>query len=123
MVDKQFRFQDMEIWRRGAGVSRQLFALADRLDERRFYRFAEQFRSAALSITNNIAEGAGSTSAADFAHFLNMARRSLFEVVNMLVLFSEQGHWTRSEIDGIIRELEEQSRMLLAFRRTLKRMD
>jgi len=62
MAEKQFRFQDLEIWQRGAALSRPLFALADQLDERKRYRFAEQLRAATLSITNNIAEGSGSTS-------------------------------------------------------------
>jgi four helix bundle protein len=45
----------MEIWQRAADVSRPLFKLADKLDERRYHRFAEQLRAAVLSITNNIA--------------------------------------------------------------------
>ena len=55
MSDKQFRFQDLEIWRRGAEVSGKLFQLADELEKRRLFRFAEQLRGATLSITNNIA--------------------------------------------------------------------
>jgi four helix bundle protein len=68
MNDKQFRFQDLEIWVRGAKFSPELFNLAGKLDKRRFFRFAEQLRSATLSITNNIAEGSGSVSDTDFAN-------------------------------------------------------
>jgi len=53
--EKQFRFQDLEIWRRGAKISGKLFQLADELEKRRLFRFAEQLRGATLSITNNIA--------------------------------------------------------------------
>jgi hypothetical protein len=49
MAEKHFRFQDLEIWQRGAALSRRLFALADQLDERKRYRFAEQLRAATLS--------------------------------------------------------------------------
>ena len=77
----------MEIWQRGAAISGPLFRLADGLEQKRMHRFAEQLRAAVLSITNNIAEGSGSTSAAEFANFLNIARRSVFEVANMLRLF------------------------------------
>lgn len=41
-------------------------------------------RAATLSITNNIAEGSGSVSDIDFANFLNTARRSTFEVANVI---------------------------------------
>ena len=120
MNEKQFRFQDLTIWERGAEVSGPLFKLADGLEQRRLFRFAEQLRAATLSITNNIAEGSGSASAADFANFLNIARRSVFEVANMLMLLVREGHFQASDTVVLLRELEEQSRMILAFRRTLK---
>jgi len=120
MSEKQFRFQDLEIWQRGAAISGKLFKLADKLDERRYYRFAEQLRAATLSITNNIAEGSGSVSDTDFANFLNIARRSIFEVANMLIIFTREGYLTDADISGAVDELAEQSKMILAFRRRLK---
>ena len=63
---------------------------------------------------------AGSVSAGDFANFLNIARRSVFEVANMLSLFAREGYWTEEQVSGLLGELEQQSRMILAFRRTLK---
>lgn len=120
MKDNQFRFEGMEIWRRAAGISSQLFRLASELDQRRHYRFGEQLRSATLSITNNIAEGSGSVSKEEFAHFLNIARRSVFEVANILTLLTREEYWRNEDVPGLLAELAEQSRMLLAFRRTLK---
>jgi four helix bundle protein len=118
--DKQFRFQDLTIWQRGALLSDPLFQLADQLERKRLYRFAEQLRGATLSVTNNIAEGAGSVSRADFAHFLNMSRRSVFEVANILLLLVRQNHCASEEADRILQQLEEESRMILAFWRRLK---
>lgn len=83
------------------------------------FRFAEQLRSAVLSITNNIAEGSGSSSNKEFAHFVNIARRSTFEVVNMLLIFERQGICPRELIEPWLTELESISRMLEAFRKRL----
>ena len=118
--EKQFRFQDFEIWTRGADVGSKLFRLADDLEKRHLFRFAEQLRGAAMSITNNIAEGSGSLSDTDFANFLNIARRSVFEVANILLLLSKDGYLKNEEVKPLLSELEEESRMILAFRRTLK---
>jgi four helix bundle protein len=120
MNEKQFRFQDMEIWRHAADFSSQLFRLAEQLDEGRLYRFGEQLRAATLSITNNIAEGSGSLSEIDFANFLNMARRSTFEVANMLLLLGNNGYLQDVEISQVLSLLEKESKMLHAFIRTLK---
>jgi len=120
LEEKRFRFQDLEVWQRAVRLSATLFALADRLEKRRRFRFAEQLRSATLSITNNIAEGSGSASQAEFAHLLNISRRSVYEVANMLHLFAHEKLLTHEEIGHHLAELEEQSRMLNAFIRTLR---
>src|ERR671924_848365 len=107
MSEKQFRFQDLEIWQRGASVSGELFRVADKLEERRLFRFADQLRGAALSITNNIAEGSGSLSDADFANFLNMSRRSVFEVASILLILAKDHYLPTEKIQPLLSELEE----------------
>src|ERR1700693_5059735 len=115
MNEKQFRFQDLEVWKRAAEFSPELFRLADQLEARHLFRFAEQLRAATLSITNNIAEGSGSTSKIDFANFLNMARRSTFEVANILFLLRDAVSLKNFDLPSTISELEQESRMLIAF--------
>ena len=120
MSETQFRFQELEIWRRGADIGSNLFRLADGLEKRRLFRFAEQLRGAGLSITNNIAEGSGSASDTDFANYLNMSRRSVFEVANILMMLAKDSYLRNEEVQPLLSEVEEESRMILAFRRTLK---
>jgi four helix bundle protein len=119
-MEKQFRFQDLEIWQKAAGLSGAVFAMEDALDEKRKFRFAEQLRAAVLSISNNIAGGSGSVSKVDFATFLNTARRSVFEVANILIILSRQKYLAAPEIEPMLRELEDESRMILGFIRHLK---
>jgi four helix bundle protein len=120
MQSKLFRFQDFEVWKRAAEFSPRLFDLADKLDRARKYRFAEQLRAAVLSITNNIAEGSGSSSDIDFANFLNTARRSTFEVANILILLGQNGYFADVDVSETLSALEEESKMLLAFMKNLK---
>ena len=49
----KFRFMDLEIWRDSIEIAEKLFDLADKLEARRFYRFAEQLRGSGLSMSNN----------------------------------------------------------------------
>jgi len=121
MEEPSFRFENMQVWKRAADLTGNLFKMSEKLDERRYYKFAQQLRAATLSITNNIAEGSGSASDVDFANFLNTARRSLFEVANMLIVFTREKYLAAAETSVIMPELVEQSRMLHAFRQSLKR--
>jgi four helix bundle protein len=85
----------------------------------RRYRFAEQLRAAALSISNNIAEGAGSSSKKDFRNFLNFARRSAFECANMLLIFKRQRMAEESETRALLDELSQVCRMITGLSRSL----
>ncbi len=65
-MEKQFRFQDLRVWQVAIEVANDLLDIADSLEKKRLYRFAEQLRGAGMSISNNIAEGSGSSSKKDF---------------------------------------------------------
>jgi len=119
MKNDQFRFENMDIWIRAVDISGPVFEIADQLDVNKKYRFAEQLRSAMLSISNNIAEGSGSVSDKDFSHFLNIARRSIFEVASMLLVFHKH-HYIADRPTGILAELIQLSKMTYAFRKTLR---
>jgi four helix bundle protein len=62
----RFRFQDLEIWQLAIDIADRLFDIADELDRKRLYRFAEQLRGAGMSMSNNISEGSGSSSKKEF---------------------------------------------------------
>ena len=98
----------------------QLDEVAEQLDERRKYRFAEQLRSAGLSISNNIAEGSGSNSTPDFRKFLFIARKSAFECASMLLVFKRRDYLNAALADQLVTELEEICKMIVSFSRTLK---
>jgi four helix bundle protein len=94
--------------------------LADELEKRRLYRYAEQLRGAGLSLTNNIAEGSGSCHIQEFRQFLNIARRSLFEDASMLLVFESLGFFDSCEIDGLLTDCDLLSRKIMSFSRSLK---
>ena len=48
-----FRFENLEIWKKSIDIGRQLFKIADDLEKKHLYRFADQLRGAGLSMSNN----------------------------------------------------------------------
>jgi four helix bundle protein len=98
----KFRFQDLKIWQLAIQIANELFDVADGLENKKLYRFAEQIRGAAMSISNNIAEGSGSSSKKEFIQFLNMARRSIFENANILILLQKRSLITDEFLEKIL---------------------
>jgi four helix bundle protein len=75
----KFRFQDLKIWELAIQIADELFDIADGLDQKRLYRFAEQLRGAGMSMSNNIAEGSGSSSKKEFKEMKYAMRYALCE--------------------------------------------
>ncbi len=115
-----FRFEDFEIWQEAIGISNDLFDISDELDKKRLFRFAEQLRGAALSISNNIAEGSGSFSDKEFANFLNIARRSVFECANILIILRMRNLIKLEVKEQLFNRLDLLSRKITNFRKSLK---
>jgi len=117
----KFRFEDLDIWKLGKEIGDELFDLADLLESKKKFRFAEQLNSAAMSITNNIAEGSGSFSDKDFAHFLNISRRSIFECANILAIMLMRGYIDEEKKSSLFDKLDHLSSMIVNFRTKLLR--
>lgn len=116
----KFRFQDLEIWKLAIEIANELFDIADELEIRKLYRFAEQLRAAGMSMSNNIAEGSGSVSNNEFHQFLNIARRSTFENANILILLEMRALITEKNLDSLLDRLDRLCRQITNFQRTLK---
>jgi len=114
-----FRFENMDIWKDAISISDMLFDYADMAEERKFFRFAEQLRAATMSISNNIAEGSGSFSDKEFASFLNIARRSVFECANILQIFMRRKLITAEEKNQLYLQLISLSKKITNFRKAI----
>jgi len=120
MILRKFRFEDLEIWQMAIAIGDEMYDIADYLEELKKYRFAEQLRGAAMSISNNISEGSGSSSKAEFHQFLNYSKRSCYECVNILIIFMRRGYITEQRKKELFDRLEELSRKITNFQKTLK---
>ena len=116
----KFRFMDLEIWQDAIAIGARLFDLADELESKRLYKFAEQLRGSGLSMSNNIAEGAGSNSKREFSSFLNFARRSTFENANVLIVMEKRKLADERDVTMLLQELDRLCRKITNFQKTLR---
>ncbi|MGD8521280.1 MAG: four helix bundle protein [Desulfobacterales bacterium] len=116
----KFRFQNLKIWQFAIEIADDLFDIADELERKKLYRFAEQMRASGMSMSNNIAEGSGSSSKKDFNNFLNIARRSAFENANILIILERRSLIDAARLDKLLTDLNILCRQITNFRKTLK---
>lgn len=116
----KFRFQDLKIWQLAIEIANELFDIADELEKKKLFRFAEQLRASGLSMSNNIAEGSGSDSKKDFSKFLNIARRSTFENANVVIILRMRKLISEQTQDRLLDRLDRLCRQITSFQKTLK---
>jgi len=117
----KFRFQDLRIWQLAIEIADELFDQADQLEDRKLYRFAEQLRASGMSMSNNIAEGSGSSSKKEFIQFLNVARRSTFENANILILLRMRNLVTEERLEELLGKLDSLCRQITNFQKSLQK--
>lgn len=120
MLVRKFRFEDLDIWKISIEIGDSLFDIADAIELRKLYRFAEQLRGAGMSISNNIAEGSGSASKKEFYQFLNYAKRSCYECANILILLQRRNYVSEEMKQSLFNRLEELSRKITNFQKSLE---
>ena len=75
-----------------------MYALTRRLPDSEKYDLASQIRRAAVSLTNNIAEGHGRFHYPDQIRFIRHAHRSLEELVDDLNICSDENYLPADEV-------------------------
>ena len=116
----KFRFQDLQIWKMAIEIADELFDIADVLEQKHFYRFAEQLRASGLSMSNNIAEGSGSESKSVFSRYLDIARASTYENANVTIILHRRKLVTEERKNDLLEKLDHLSRKITNFKKTLR---
>lgn len=116
----KFRFQDLQIWNNAIALSDKLLDIADKLEEKRLYRFSDQLRGCTMSISNNIAESTGTEMKGEQRQLLRFAKRECFETVNILTILLRRNLIQAGEFDTLTNELDRLSRMISNYSKSLE---
>src|SRR5215471_20985894 len=80
------RFEDLPVWNSAIDLAVQVYDLTERIEFRRRRGLRDQLERAAVSVSNNIAEGFERGTNNELLSFLYIARGSAGEVRSMLCL-------------------------------------
>ena len=92
-------FEDLEIWKKAQDLAAMVYSLCD-VNQKiaKDFSFKDQIKRAALSISNNIAEGFEYNNNADFHRFLRISKGSCGEVRNCLLFSIKINYCTTEEV-------------------------
>lgn len=119
---KYNRFEELPVWNDAIDLAVQVFELTSQSCFRRYYSVRDQIERAAMSVSNNIAEGFERGTTQETLTFLYIARGSCGETRSILCLCQRLRGISnlRSEISDLKSKVERISRQLRAWADSLQ---
>ena len=93
-------FREYPVWKEAVGYATYVYEVTGQMPWFEKKGLCDQLQRAAVSISSNIAEGAARSSDADFAHFLDFALGSAFEVETQLKIAKNVGYFDNLDVDN-----------------------
>ena len=102
--DKFRTFEDLEIYKAAREFRKKMYGVTRRLPDSEKFELAGQIRRAAVSLTNNMAEGHGRFHYPDQIRFFLHSRGSLEELVDDLNVCLDERYVPSDEIEKLKRQ-------------------
>lgn len=114
-MDKVQNFKDLTCWKKARELKKKLYLLAEELPGYEQYKLASQIRSAAVSVTANIAEGFGRFYYPEKIQFARYARASVLELEDHLITCIDAEYIDKDKADNLIRECQDVSKSISGY--------
>ncbi|HEY3321754.1 MAG TPA: four helix bundle protein [Planctomycetota bacterium] len=109
MGEERYRLEDFEVYRCARDFRKKVYRLIKLLPQEEKYGLASQMRRAAVSVTNNIAEGHGRWHYQENIRFCRISRGSVKEIRDDLNVCEDEGYGEM----GLILELRNDAAVLM----------
>ena len=103
--------KDLLVWQRSMDLVESVYRLTSRLPASEQFGLTSQMRRSAVSIPSNIAEGYGRQATGEYRHHLLFSRGSLLELETQAMLCLRLKYLTGNELDPVLKEIAEISKM------------
>ena len=113
------KFKELQIWQRSVELTSTIYTITQNFPDAERYGLISQMRRCSISISSNIAEGAGRTSKKEFKHFLDISYGSLYELHTQVIISSKLGFITMKDLNTLETEVEEIQKMLYSYAQKL----
>ena len=120
MDGKARNFREYKVWQDALDFATLVYEVTSQLPWFEKKGLCDQLQRAVVSISSNIAEGAGRPSDSDFAHYLDMALGSTYEVETQLIISNKIGYIDENKFGELYSGIQTIERQLLALIRSIR---
>ena len=121
MTGKARNFREYQVWQDAVDYATYIYEITSQLPWFEKKGLCDQLQRAVVSISSNIAEGAGRPTDADFAHFLDQSLGSANEVETQLLISKNLKYITVDNYDYLISKLSGIQKQLTGLIASIRR--
>ncbi len=114
-------YENLEIWKGSIKLAELVYKKTKKFPKTEMYGLVAQLRRAVISISVNIAEGAGRSSKAEFVRFMNIGLGSLNEVESLIFISRNLRYLNKEEFNLIKNEIEKLGKLMGGFKKYLSK--
>lgn len=114
-------FREYPVWKESVAFATYVYEVTGKMPWFEKKGLCDQLQRAAVSISSNIAEGSARVSDADFAHFLDFALGSAFEVETQLTIAKNVGYMDEAHFQELITKLSSIERQLNGLKNSIRK--
>mgnify|MGYP001210572917 CR=1 FL=1 len=118
--DRIRSYRDLKAWQHSFRLALEVHRVTESFPRSERFGLSAQVRRSSVSVPANIAEGYGRGGRQDYVRFLKIARGSLYETDNHLLLSRELGFLPRDDNDAVKDVLDHAERTLAGLIRSLE---
>lgn len=105
-------YKQLEVWKKGIELASAIYQVTQKYPEEEKFGIISQMRRCAVSISSNVAEGAGRNSDKEFRQFLNISFGSCSELETQLIISHNLKYLAKEEFENISSDLAEIQKMI-----------
>jgi len=109
-------YRELKVWQKARVLVKTVYQITNHLPKEEAFGLTSQMRRAVVSISSNIAEGAGRRTDKDFCRFLDIAYGSSFELETQLLLCIDLDYIPEIILIETESQIKEIQRMLYALK-------
>ncbi|PKQ66194.1 four helix bundle protein [Raineya orbicola] len=113
------KFKDLKVWQKSVELATDIYRLTTTFPSEEKFGLISQMRRCVVSISSNIAEGAGRDTKKDFSNFLSIAYASCCELNTQLIISYNLNYIAQNQLKEIESCIEEIQKMLFSLKNTL----
>jgi four helix bundle protein len=114
-------YKKLRVWQESVKLVEQVYIATKKFPKEEKYTLVSQINRSAISISSNIAEGAGRNTDGEFKNHLGTANGSSFELETQLLLANSLGFLNEFEFRKILLTLNNVQKMLFNLIRSLSK--